>query len=94
MGRGISFPDTSLLNRLCILLDTDIESILYGQEQSNQWLGILILDNNISPEMVVYNKTTYPLFDFAIFTCWYTRNSNCRKVYSNTIERCKNYNCT
>lgn len=61
--RGISFPDTSLLNRLCILLDTDIESILYGQEQSNHWMGILILDNNISPEIIVYNK---PLIHYLI----------------------------
>ena len=53
--RGMSFPDTSLLNRLCILLDTDIESILYGQEQSNHGMGILILDKNISPEIIVYN---------------------------------------
>lgn len=59
----MSFPDTSLLNRLCILLDTDIESILYGQEQSNHWMGILILDKNISPEIIVYNK---PLIHYLI----------------------------
>ena len=61
--RGMSFPDTSLLNRLCILLDTDIESILYGQEQSNHGMGILILDKNISPEIIVYNK---PLIHYLI----------------------------
>lgn len=61
--RGISFPDASLLNRLCILLDTDIESILYGQEQSNHWVGILILNNNISSETIVYNK---PLIHYLI----------------------------
>lgn len=61
--RGISFPDTSLLNRLCILLDTDIESILYGQEQSNHWMGILILDKSISSEIIVYNK---PLIHYLI----------------------------
>lgn len=59
----MSFPDTSLLNRLCILLDTDIESILYGQEQSNHGMGILILDKNISPEIIVYNK---PLIHYLI----------------------------
>lgn len=61
--RGMSFSDTSLLNRLCILLDTDIESILYGQEQSNHGMGILILDKNISPEIIVYNK---PLIHYLI----------------------------
>ena len=61
--RGMSFPDTSLLNRLCILLDTDIESILYGQEQSNHGMGILILDKNISQEIIVYNK---PLIHYLI----------------------------
>lgn len=41
--RGMSFPDTSLLNRLCILLDTDIESILLKRFQ----FGIKILVNSL-----------------------------------------------
>lgn len=54
--RGITFPDTSLLNQLCILLDTDIESIMYGHEQTNQWGGLLILDDAIPAETIIYNK--------------------------------------
>lgn len=61
--RGAAFPDTSILNQLCILLDTDIESLLYGYEQSNQWAGILILDEKIPVETVVYNK---PLVHYLI----------------------------
>lgn len=54
--RGMAFPDTSILNELCILLDTDIESILYGCKQSDDWLGILILDKAIPAETLVFNK--------------------------------------
>ncbi|WP_294783610.1 helix-turn-helix transcriptional regulator [uncultured Eubacterium sp.] len=55
--RGITFPDTSLLNQLCILLDTDIESIMYGHEQTNQWIGVLVLNDIIPAETIIYNKT-------------------------------------
>lgn len=41
---GIECPNTSLWNQLSILLDTDIESLLYGHEQIDRWMGILILD--------------------------------------------------
>ena len=51
--RGITFPDTSILNELCILLDTDMESILYGHEQSNHWIGVLVLDNAIPADTIV-----------------------------------------
>ena len=61
--RGITFPDTSILNELCILLDTDMESILYGHEQSNHWIGVLVLDNAIPADTIVYNK---PLIHYLI----------------------------
>lgn len=61
--RGVAFPDTSILNQLCILLDTDMESILYGHEQSDHWTGILVLDNAIPADTVVYNK---PLIHYLI----------------------------
>lgn len=61
--RGIAFPDTSILNELCILLDTDMESILYGHEQSNHWIGVLVLDNAIPADTIVYNK---PLIHYLI----------------------------
>lgn len=46
--RGIASPDISLLPRLSVLLDTDIESILRGAARirgHNRWKGILILDD-------------------------------------------------
>lgn len=61
--RGIAFPDTSILNELCILLDTDMETILYGHEQSNHWIGVLVLDNAIPADTIVYNK---PLIHYLI----------------------------
>ena len=61
--RGMAFPDTAILNKLCILLDTDIESLLYGHVQSDKWIGVLILDKAISVETIVYDK---PLIDYLI----------------------------
>lgn len=61
--RGIAFPDTSILNQLSILLDTDIESIMYGHEQLDDWDGVLILDTTIPSEIMVYNK---PLVHYLI----------------------------
>lgn len=61
--RGMAFPDTALLNKLSILLDTDIESLLYGHVQSDKWMGVLILDKAISVETIVYDK---PLIDYLI----------------------------
>lgn len=61
--RGIAFPDTSILNQLCILLDTDIESLMYGHGQEKQWIGVLILNDAIPVETVVYDK---PLIHYLI----------------------------
>lgn len=61
--RGIACPDVSLWNKLSILLDTDIESLIYGHEVENKWHGILILDNSISADTIVYNK---PLIHYLI----------------------------
>ena len=54
--RGIACPDVSLWNRLSILLDTDIESLIYGHEGRNEWKGILLLDDGIPCETIIYNK--------------------------------------
>lgn len=54
--RGVAYPDISLWNKLSILLDTDIESLIYGQEVSSVWKGILVLDEDISPNIIIYNK--------------------------------------
>lgn len=54
--RGMACPDVSLWNKLSILLDTDIESLLYGHEAKNEWRGLLILDNFISCDTIIFNK--------------------------------------
>lgn len=54
--RGIACPDVSLWNKLSILLDTDIESLIYGHEGKSDWKGCLILDPSIPAYTTVYNK--------------------------------------
>ena len=54
--RGISCPDISLLPKLSIILDSDIESILSGTPtaKSTEWRGLLMLDRFF--DSFVYNK--------------------------------------
>lgn len=54
--RGIACPDVSLWNKLSILLDTDIESMIYGHDGRNVWKGMLILDEGISCDTIIFNK--------------------------------------
>ena len=54
--RGIACPDVSLWNMLSILLDTDIESLIYGHESNNEWKGVIFLDNSIPTDITIYNK--------------------------------------
>lgn len=54
--RGIACPDVSLWNKLSILLDTDIESLIYGHEEKNEWMGVLLLDKRISANTLIFNK--------------------------------------
>ena len=65
--RGLSCPDISLLPKIAILLDTDIESLLYGHhfQHKGQWRGILLLDHlcDIHPLTLVYDK---PLVYFTL----------------------------
>ena len=46
--RGISLPDTALLGKLSILLDTDTDSLLSGDviHHDRRWSGILKIDEN------------------------------------------------
>ena len=55
--RGIACPDVSFWNKLSILLDTDIESLIYGHEEKNEWIGVLLLDKRISANTLIFNKT-------------------------------------
>ena len=54
--RGIACPDVSLWNKLSILLDTDIESLIYGHEGRNEWKGVLLLDDGIPCDTLIFNK--------------------------------------
>ena len=59
--RGISLPDTSLLGKLSILLDTDTDSLLSGDviHHDARWRGILRLDENpsgIGAGTVIFDK--------------------------------------
>ena len=54
--RGIACPDVSLWNKLSILLDTDIESLIYGHDGRNEWKGMLVLDEMISCDALIFNK--------------------------------------
>lgn len=61
--RGLSCPDVSLWSKLSILLDTDIESMIYGHRMGEDWAGVLILDSRISSNYLVYDK---PLIDYLL----------------------------
>ena len=54
--RGIACPDVSLWNKLSILLDTDIESLIYGHDERNVWKGMLVLDEGFSCDTIIFNK--------------------------------------
>lgn len=58
--RGVGAPDISLLSKLSIVLDTDIESILEGNlsQHEQSWSGILKLDydEGINAGTLIYNK--------------------------------------
>lgn len=54
--RGISCPDVSLWNSLSIILDTDIESLLYGDEGKSDWVGALFLDDSIDSGTLIFDK--------------------------------------
>lgn len=61
--RGIACPDVSLWNKLSIILNTDIENLIYGHAGESEWKGCLILDDSIPANTTVYNK---PLIHYLI----------------------------
>lgn len=61
--RGVSCPDVSLWGRLSVLLDTDIETLIYGHSIGEDWIGILVLDNNVPADSLIYDK---PLINYLI----------------------------
>ena len=61
--RGIACPDVGLWEKLSILLDTDIESLIYGGGSAGTWCGVLVLEGGIDSSVIVYNK---PLIHYLI----------------------------
>lgn len=64
--RGISCPDVSLWNALSIILNSDIESLIYGiygTDFSRKWRGILFLDDSVPADLIIYNR---PLIDYLL----------------------------
>jgi dTDP-glucose pyrophosphorylase len=61
--RGVGIPDVSLLRRIAIILDTDIDSLLEGSvaTQEESWKGLLHLD--YAPETIIFDK---PLIDYLL----------------------------
>jgi len=61
--RGVGIPDISLLRRLSIILDTDIDSLLEGAVVAHEkaWKGLLYIDKD--PSIMIYDK---PLSDYLI----------------------------
>lgn len=59
--RGLGLPDTSLIGKLAILLDSDTDSLLAGDlvHHNSGWTGLLILGKNeqgIHAGTVIYDK--------------------------------------
>lgn len=58
--RGLSYPDISLLPKLSILLNTDIESMLQGNVSycNQEWKGVMILDDSYENSAItqIYDK--------------------------------------
>lgn len=63
--RGVSYPDVSLLPKISIILDTDVESLLYGHhfQKMGDWCGILLLDDVSSIDEMICGK---PLLYYCI----------------------------
>ena len=61
--RGVGVPDVSLLRKLSIILDMDIDSILEGSVafHEDSWKGLLVIDRD--PTAMVYDK---PVFSYLI----------------------------
>lgn len=59
--RGLGLPDTSIIGKIAILLDTDTDSLLAGDmvHHNNGWMGLLIIPPNsqgINVSTIIYDK--------------------------------------
>lgn len=57
--RGLSIPDSSILNRLSVILDSDVTTILEGRVGciTAGWRGLLFLDSDIPASTKLGNET-------------------------------------
>lgn len=66
--RGIGLPDTSIIGKIAMLLDTDTDSLLAGDliHHNKGWTGLLILKKNpygIKAGTIIYDK---PVINFLL----------------------------
>ena len=66
--RGLGLPDTAIIGKVAILLDTDTDSLLAGDmiHHDSEWNGLLLLEENavgIGAGTIIYDK---PLVYFLI----------------------------
>ena len=59
--RGMGLPDTSIIGKIAVLLDTDTDSLLAGDliHHNKDWTGLLILRRNpygIKADTIIYDK--------------------------------------
>lgn len=59
--RGIGLPDTAIIGKVAILLDTDTDSLLAGDviHHDAEWSGLLLLEKNsfgIGADTIIYDK--------------------------------------
>lgn len=59
--RGLGFPDTAIIGKIAILLDSDTDSLLAGDivHHNKDWTGLLILEENIhgiGAGTIIYDK--------------------------------------
>lgn len=67
--RGLSYPDMSYLNKLSILLDTDVDSLLIDEKKylSTKYVGVLYLCNN----SILLNSTINKIPLINILLCYF-----------------------
>ena len=66
--RGLGVPDTSIIGKLAILLDTDTDSLLQGDiiHHNNDWTGLILLKrmgDDIFSGTIIYDK---PLINYLL----------------------------
>ena len=66
--RGLGLPDTAIIGKIAILLDSDTDSLLAGDfvHHNNGWTGLLILKENLNgirANTIIYDK---PVINFML----------------------------